>query len=136
MGKEGSNRADKVVGVDNFSQKNYWVTVATLLMVAFMLFLSVQNAVDSDGFSTAERTIGGVVFGIGVLAVLAGMWLLRERRATPVAYTLIVVPVLFTGVVFYWFVIPTILATFIIIGLLSGGLGRELRQASTPPPVR
>jgi hypothetical protein len=114
-------------------------TPATLLMVAFMLFASVQNALDSD-FSNAERTRGGVVFGIGALAVLVGMWLLREGRegrATPVAYTLIIVPVLFPGVVFFWMLlIPTILATVIIVGVLSGRLGRELQAAEgTLPPT-
>ena len=134
MGNASLNRSDKGVGVGTGSRTK-WVTVATLLMVAFMLFASVQNALDSD-FSNAERTMGGVVFGIGAIAVLAGMWLLREGRATPVAYTLIVVPVLFAGVVFYWSFLIPILATVIIVGVVRGGLVREPRPASTPPPAR
>lgn len=135
MGRASLDRADKWVDVDSSSQMK-WVTLATLVVVAFMLFVAVTNALDPDD-SNAERTTGALVFGVGALAVLGGMWLLRERRTQPVAYTLIVVPVLFTGVVFFWlFFIPTILATVIILGLWSGRAGRELRPASTPPPAR
>jgi hypothetical protein len=122
--------------VGGFWQK-HWVTAATLLMVAFILFLAVAIALDVDDSSTAERTFGGAVLGICGLALLAGMWLLREGRATPVAYTLIVVVTLFVGVGFFWLLfIPTILAVVIIFfGVVRGGLVRELRPSPSAPPA-
>ena len=113
--------------MDGFWRK-HWVTAAALLMVAFTLFLAVAIALDA-GDTAAGRTTGGVVLGICGLALLAGVWLLREGRATPVAYALIIVVTLFVGVGFFWMLlIPTILAFVILFfGLFRGGLVRELR---------
>ena len=101
-----------------------------------MLFLAVAIALDSDD-STSGRPTGGVVFGVCTLALLAGLWLLREGRATPVAYTLIVVAALFPGAGFFWmFLLPTILAFVIIFfGVIRGGLVRELRPSPSAPPA-
>jgi hypothetical protein len=119
-----------------FWQK-HWLTAATLLIVVFTLVLAVAFAVDVDNSSAAERTFGGVVLGICGLALLAGMWLLREGRAMPVAYTLIVVVTLFVGVGFFWLLpIPTILAFVVIFfGVVRGGLVRELRPSPSAPPA-
>jgi hypothetical protein len=122
--------------VKGFWQK-HWVTAATLLMVAFTLAIAVAIALDVDDSSAAERTFGGVVLGICGLALLAGMWLLREGRATRLAYALIVVVTLFVGVGFFWLLfIPTILAVVIIFfGVVRGGLVRELRPSPSAPPA-
>ena len=124
------------VSVDGFWRK-HWVTAATLLMVAFVLFLAVAIPLDTDSETTASgRTTGGVVFGLCALALLAGLWLLRDGRATPVAYTLIVVAALVPGVGFFWMLLlPTILAFVIIFfGVFRGGLVRELRPSPQAPP--
>ena len=118
--------------------KKHWVTSATLLMVAFVLFLAVAIPLDTGDISAAGPTTGGIVYGVCALALLAGLWLLREGRATPVAYTLIVVGALVPGVGFFWMLLlPTILAFVIIFfGVFRGGLVRELRPSlSAPPPT-
>ncbi len=118
--------------------KKHWVTSATLLMVAFVLFLAVAIPLDTGDISAAGPTTGGIVYGVCALALLAGLWLLREGRATPVAYTLIVVGALVPGVGFFWMLLlPTILAFVIIFfGVFRGGLLRELRPSpSAPPPA-
>ena len=120
--------------MDGFWQK-HWLTSATLLMVAFVLFLAVAIALDTED-TASGRTTGGVIFGICTLALLAGLWLLREGRATPVAYILIVVAALVPGVTFFWMIIPLILAFLIIFfGVIRGGLVRELRSSLRSPPV-
>jgi len=118
--------------VTTFWQK-HGLTVAALLMVAFVLFLSVAIALDTED-SISGRTTGGIVFGVCTIALVAGLWLLREGRSTAVAYTLIVVGALVPGVGFFWmFFLPTILAFVIIFfGVFRGGLVRELRPSSPP----
>jgi hypothetical protein len=122
--------------VNGFWQK-HGTTAATLLMVAFALFLAVAIALDTDDTSAWGRTTGGVVFGLCTLALMAGLWLLRDGRATSVAYTLIVVGALVPGVAFFWMLLlPTILAFIIIFfGVVRGGLVRELRPSQSPPAV-
>jgi hypothetical protein len=116
--------------MDGFRQK-HWLTSATLLMVAFVLFLAVAIALDAKD-STSGRTTGGVVFGLCTLALLAGLWLLREGRAVPLSYTLIVVGALVPGVGFFWmFLLPTVLAFVVIFfGVVRGGLVRELSPSA------
>lgn len=119
--------------------RNHWLTAAALGLAAFTLVLAVGIALDTDD-TASGRTTGGVVFGICTLALLVGLWLLRADRATPVAYTLIVVAALVGGVTVFWLIIPLILAFLIIFfGVIRGGLVRELRSsvraaASGPAP--
>ena len=117
--------------MNGFWQK-HGLTSATFLMVAFVLFLAVAIALDTEDTSTTGRTTGGIVFGLCTLALLAGLWLLREGRSTPVAYTLIVVGALVPGVDFFWMLLlPTILAFIIVFfGVVRGGLVLELSPSA------
>jgi hypothetical protein len=119
--------------VDGFWRK-HWLTALSLLMAAFMLFLAVAFALDTEGSSTA-RTTGAVVFGISGLVLLSGLWLLRSGGSRAAAYTLIVVPTLWVGAGFFWMLlIPTALAFVIIFfGVFRGGLVRELGPSPSAP---
>ncbi len=115
--------------------KNHWLTAAALGLAAITLLLAVGIALDTED-TASGRTTGGVIFGICTLALLAGLWLLRVDRATPMAHTLIVVAALVGGVPFFWLIIPLILAFLIIFfGVIRGGLARELRSSPRSPPV-
>lgn len=114
--------------------KEHGNTTAAVLMVAFVTFIAAAIALETDD-TTSGRTTGGVVFGLCAVAILVGLWLLREGRATPVANTLIVIGSLFPGVSFFWMLLlPTALAVVVIYsGVIKGGLARELRRAPSPP---
>lgn len=117
--------------------RKHWLTVTTLLMVAFIGFLALMLSVSDPDPGDDFRVLGVVVLGTCGLVLLGGMWLLREGRSTPVAYTLIVGVTLFVGVGFFWmFFVPTVLAVVIIFfGVVRGGLVRELRPSPAVPPA-
>jgi hypothetical protein len=120
--------------MSSFWQRHGLTTVA-LVMAGFMLFIAIASALDVD--SDGNRVVGGVTFGVLGLALLCGLWLLREGRATGVAYASIVVPAVLVGVGLFWMLfIPTIMAFVVILfGVVRGGLVRELRPSdgSSPP---
>ena len=117
--------------------RRHGLTTLSVVMAGFMLFIAVASAVDTAD-STGNRSVGGVTFGVFGLALLLGLWLLREGRARGVAYALIVVPAALVGVGLFWMLlIPTIMAFVVILfGVVRGGLVRELRPSDgSPPPL-
>ncbi len=110
------------------SLREHWLTGLSLLFAAFFILGGLLGA--------ARVAFLLVLVPLGV-ALLLGLWLLREGRAIPAAYVLIVVPLVLAGLGFFWlslfvwlFFIPTIVALVVIVfGVIKGGLARELRPA-------
>jgi hypothetical protein len=114
--------------------KQHGNTTAALAMVAFCLFMAAAIGLETDD-TTSGRTTGAVVFGLCTVALLVGLWLIREGRATPVAHALIVLAALVPGVSLFWILlIPTVLAFIIIyFGVIRGGLAREIGPSADRP---
>ena len=112
------------------SLREHWLTWLSLLFAAFLVGIGLVGAVDLDESAGARVAFLLVLVPLGV-ALLLGLWLLREGRAIPAAYVLIVVPLVLAGLGFFWLLfIPTIVALVVIVfGVIKGGLARELRPA-------
>ena len=74
------------------SLREHWLTWLSLLFAAFLIGIGLLGAIDLDESAGARVAFLLVLVPLG-LALLLGLWLLREGRAIPAAYTLIVVPV-------------------------------------------
>lgn len=113
------------------TMKRYWITGLAAGLGAFLLFLAVVFAFEADpGTSGAEKAFGVIVMGVAALALLGGLWFLGSGRlSTRVCLGAIGIGLL-GGVVWFWMVIPPIIALVVFwFGFARGGLVRELSAA-------
>ena len=110
--------------------RRHWLTGLSLLFAATLILSGLGGALSPSQSTGVRIAVLVVLVPLGV-ALLVGLWLLREGRPKPAAYILIVVPVAFAGLGFFFLLlIPTILALLVIVfGVIKGGLARELRPA-------
>ncbi len=111
--------------------KRYWITGLAVLLGAFLLFLAVAFALENEpGTSGQEAAFGVIVMGMAALFILGGLWFLRSGRlSTRVCLGAVAVGLL-GGVVWFWMVIPPIIALVVFwFGVAKGGLARELGTA-------
>lgn len=111
--------------------KRYWITGLAVVLGAFLLFLAVAIAFENEPESSgAEQAFGVITMGVAALALLGGLWFLRSGRlSTRVCLGAIVVGLL-GGIVWFWMVIPPIVALLVFwFGIIKGGLVTELRTA-------
>jgi hypothetical protein len=111
--------------------KRHWITGLAVVLGAFLLFLAVAFAVETDPESSgAEQAFGVITMGVTALALLGGLWFLRSGGlSTRVCLGAIVVG-LVGGIVWFWMVIPPLVALVVFwFGIAKGGLVTELRTA-------
>jgi hypothetical protein len=111
--------------------RRHWLTGLAVLLGVFLLFLAIAIALENEPeTSGSERAFGVIAMAVFGLALLGGLWFLRSGRvSTRVGLGAIVVG-LVGGVVWFWMLIPPIVALVVFwFGVLKGGLVREL-QAS------
>ena len=110
--------------------REHWLTGLSLLFAASLILLPIARAFSSEDSTGARIAFYVVLVALGV-ALLVGLWLLREGRPQPAAYILISVPVALVGLATPWlYFIPMIPALLVIVfGVIKGGLARELRPA-------
>lgn len=109
----------------------YWITGLAVVLGAFLLFLAVAFAFENEPETSGqEKAFGVIVMGVAALALLGGLWFLRSGRlSTRVCLGAVVVGVL-GGIVWFWMVIPPIIALVVFwFGVAKGGLVRELSTA-------
>ena len=108
--------------------KKYWITSLSVLAVGFLVFLSVAGFTASDPDYTTEDRVTGTIAAVGALALAAGLWSLHRGRLRPwLAHILIVPGLIFVGMFFWLFLIPTIVSLIVLYaGVLKRGLQREL----------
>ena len=94
------------------------------------MFLAIAIGLDGESTSGQERAFGVVANGVFAIALLGGLWFLRSGRvSTSVSLGGIVLGLL-GGIVWFWMLIPPILAFVVLwFGVVKGGLMRELRTA-------
>lgn len=113
------------------AMKLHWITGLAAALGAFLLFLAVAFAFEADpGTSGQEKAFGVIVMGGAALALLGGLWFLRSGHlSTRVCLGTIGIGLL-GGVVWFWMVIPPIIAFVVFwFGVAKGGLVRELGAA-------
>ena len=111
--------------------KRYWITGLAVGLGVFLLFLAVAFAFEAEsGTSGQEKAFGVIVMGVAALALLGGLWFLRSGHlSTRVCLGAIGVGLL-GGFVWFWMVIPPIIALVVFwFGFARGGLVRELTAA-------
>jgi len=108
--------------------KRHWITGLAVGLGAFLLFLAVAFAFEADpGTSGQERAFGVIVMGVVALALLGGLWFLRSGRVSPRVCLGAIGVGLLGGVMWFWMVIPPIVAFVVFwFGIAKGGLVREL----------
>lgn len=105
-----------------------WLTGLALVLGLFQVFLALAIAFDTDpSISGQEKAFGAIVTGAFALSLLGGLWFLRSGGlARRVCLGAIVVG-LAGGVVWFWMLIPPLVALAVFwFGVVRGGLTREL----------
>ncbi|NNC91566.1 MAG: hypothetical protein HKN80_03645 [Acidimicrobiia bacterium] len=111
--------------------KRHWITGLAVVLGVFLLFLAVAIAFENEPTTSGqERAFGVVTMGVAAFALLGGLWFLRSGGlSTRVCLGAIVVG-LVGGVVWFWMVIPPLVALVVFwFGIVRGGLVTELRTA-------
>jgi hypothetical protein len=108
--------------------RQYWITGLAVLVGLFLAFLALAIAFDDDPeVSGQEQAFGVISMGLLAIALFGGLWLLRSGRLSTWAGLSLVVVGLLGGIVWFWMVIPPILALVVLwFGVARGGLVREL----------
>jgi hypothetical protein len=111
--------------------KRHWITGLAVVLGAFLLFLAVAFAFENEpGTSGQEKGFGVTVMGGAALSLLGGLWFLRSGRLSTRVCSAAIVVGLLGGVVWFWMVIPPIVALVVFwFGVAKGGLVRELSTA-------
>ena len=111
------------------SVKDHWITALAVLAVVFLLFMSVASLMASDPEYESEDRVTAALAGLFALALIGGLWGVRTGRIKLwVAHTLIVPSVVFVGMFFWLFFVPTIAALALLYaGVIRRGLEAELR---------
>jgi hypothetical protein len=111
--------------------KGYWLTGLAVILGVFLLFLAIAIAFEDEPESSgAETAFGVIVMGVAGLALLGGLWFLHSGRIPTSVCLGAIVLGLVGGLVWFWMVIPPIIALVVLwFGVIRGGLVRELRTA-------
>ena len=115
---------------------NHKWTALSLLTAGFSFAWVIATAVDPyPGDTTGERASIILIFLVGGLAILAGLWLFWKGGHSVLASVAVGLGVVPMGMIF-WLLLPTIIAIAIVVGgVAGGGLRRELSvapEASAP----
>ncbi len=113
--------------------KKYWLTAISILAGGLLVVSSTLGPIfgDWEGSTTSNAVAIALLLSAGV-ALLAGLWWLREGRfSDTVCLTLVGVGIVIFGVFFFWLLLmPTVLALIVLwFGIVKRGLLTELRPA-------
>lgn len=116
--------------------KRYWLTGLAVILGAFLLFLAVAIAFESEPETSGpEKAFGVIVNAVLGLSLLGGLWFLRSGRFSTRVCVVAIMVGLVGGVVWFWMVIPLIVSAVVLwFGVVKGGLVRELGTVRTAHP--
>lgn len=108
--------------------KKYWMTGLSVLLGLFLLFLAVAIAVEGDAEASAAETAFGVIVDVVLgVALLGGLWLLRQGRSSQAVALGAIAFGLIGGLIWFWMIVPPIVALVVLwFGVIRRGLVREL----------
>lgn len=107
-----------------------WITALTAIAAGFLGVVGVALLVNPGDGDYAEFVVWGIGSLVGAAALAIGMWGLRSGRiGRRVTSGLVVVGLAVVGM-FWWMVIPAVLALVVLYaGVIRGGLRRELASS-------
>ena len=104
-----------------------WITALTAIAAGFLAVVGVALLVNPGDGDYAEFVVWGVGSLVGAAALAMGMWGLRSGRVGRRFTSVLVVVGLAVVGMFWWMVIPAVLALVVLYaGVIRGGLRREL----------